>query len=83
LKHQKHNDESEHRRSRLSSASFSSQEDLAKTPCPVEFFDQESSAIKAQDSLLKNYLNIDFKKNKESVSFQKTVSLVAGLISEL
>jgi len=30
LKHQRHNDESEHRRSRLSSASFSSQEDKSK-----------------------------------------------------
>lgn len=35
IKHQKHNDESEHRRSRLSSASFSSQEEL--TPRQADF----------------------------------------------
>jgi hypothetical protein len=32
IKRQKHNDESEHRRSRLSSASFSSQEELVPKP---------------------------------------------------
>lgn len=48
-----------------------------------EFFDPESSAIKAQESQIKSYLQMDFKRNKESVSFQKTLSLVTGLIGEL
>jgi hypothetical protein len=82
LKHQKHNDESEHRRSRLSSASFSSQDDISKLISPSEAMD-ESSVIKAQDSQIKNYINMDFKRNKESVSFQKTITLVTGLIGEL
>ena len=82
LKHQKHNDESEHRRSRLSSASFSSQDDISKLISPSEAMD-ESSVIKAQDSQIKNYINIDFKRNTEAVSFQKTITLVTGLIGEL
>ena len=82
LKHQKHNDESEHRRSRLSSASFSSQEDISKFISPSEPID-ESSMIKAQDSQIKNYINMDFKRTKESVSFHKTITLVTGLIGEL
>jgi hypothetical protein len=82
LKHQKHNDESEHRRSRLSSASFSSQDDISKLISPSEAMD-ESSVIKAQDSQIKNYINMDFKRNKEAVSFQKTITLVTGLIGEL
>ena len=43
----------------------------------------ESSVIKAQDSQIKNYINMDFKRNKEAVSFQKTITLVTGLIGEL
>jgi hypothetical protein len=82
LKHQKHNDESEHRRSRLSSASFSSQEDIGKFISPSEVID-ESSMIKGQDSQIKNYINMDFKRKKDSVSFQKTITLVTGLIGEL
>jgi hypothetical protein len=82
LKHQKHNDESEHRRSRLSSASFSSQEDIGKFISAPEVM-EESSMTKAQDSQIKNYINMDFKRNKDSVSFQKTITLVTGLIGEL
>lgn len=86
LKHQKHNDESEHRRSRLSSASCSSQEDLSRTINVNEFGnnnEQDAKEIKAQESQIKAFLQMDFKRNKESVSFQKTLSLVTGLIGEL
>ena len=82
MKHQKHNDESEHRRSRLSSASFSSQEDIGKFISAPEVM-EESSMTKAQDLQIKNYINMDFKRNKDSVSFQKTITLVTGLIGEL
>jgi hypothetical protein len=39
--------------------------------------------IKGQDSQIKNYINMDFKRKKDSVSFQKTITLVTGLIGEL
>ena len=66
----------------MSSASFSSQDDISKLISPSEAMD-ESSVIKAQDSQIKNYINMDFKRNKEAVSFQKTITLVTGLIGEL
>jgi hypothetical protein len=77
LKHQKHNDESENRRSRLSSASFSSQDDASRlhTAKPVELSENITN-------LGTGVFNIDFKRNKE-VPFQKTINLVSNLIGEL
>ena len=83
IKHQKHNDESEHRRSRLSSASFSSQEEM--TPIHSSSFEEEP---KTDQQMIGANLNInpvsgmDFKRNKET-SFQNTIALVSNLINEL
>ena len=70
LKHQKHNDESENRRSRLSSNSFSSQDDATRlhTTKPAELGD--------------NLANLDFKRNKDA-PFQQTIKLVTNLMGEL
>lgn len=32
---------------------------------------------------IQNYINMDFKRNKDSVAFHKTINLVTGLIAEL
>lgn len=81
LKHKKHNDESEHRRSRLSSASFSSQEEMT----PNRSSDLEEDP-KTDQQMIGANLNpmggMDFKRNKET-SFQNTISLVSNLINEL
>ena len=50
---------------------------------PSEVMDPDSSMIKAQDSQIKNYISMDFKRNKDLVSFHKTITLVTGLIGEL
>ena len=81
IKHQKHNDESEHRRSRMSSASFSSQEEM--TPNRSSDFDEEP---RTDQQVVGGNINpvsgMDFKRNKET-SFQNTISLVSNLINEL
>lgn len=80
IKHQKHNDESEHRRSRLSSASFSSQEELTpRQDFPEEPTDQQVVGLNLN---LNSVPGMDFKRNKEA-SFQNTITLVSNLINEL
>lgn len=81
IKHQKHNDESEHRRSRLSSASFSSQEELTprQSDFPEEPTDQQAIGLNLN---LNTVPGMDFKRNKEA-SFQNTITLVSNLINEL
>lgn len=81
IKHQKHNDESEHRRSRLSSASFSSQEELTprQSDFPEETTDQQAVGLNLN---LNTVPGMDFKRNKEA-SFQNTITLVSNLINEL
>ena len=75
LKHQRHHEESEQRRSRLSS-SLSSQEDLSSRQLEIE----EPKPLELLDNNFN--LSMDFKRNKE-VSFQNTISLVSNLINEL
>lgn len=79
IKHQKHNDESEHRRSRLSSASFSSQEELTprQADFPEEPTDQQAIGLNLN---LSTVPGMDFKRNKEA-SFQNTITLVSNLIN--
>lgn len=76
LKHQKHNDESEQRRSRLSSsASFSSQEDISRIINPADMEEKN-------DTNLASILSMDFKRNKEA-NFSKTICLMKNLINEI
>ena len=82
IKHQKHNDESEHRRSRLSSASFSSQEERAPEPMDVEEENKTDQQMVGATININNIIGMDFKRNKEA-SFQNTISLVTNLINEL
>ena len=81
IKHQKHNDESQHRRSRLSSASFSSQQEL--TPRQNDFQDEPTDQqLVGLNINLNSIPGMDFKRNKQA-SFQNTISLVSNLINEL
>lgn len=77
LKHQKHNDESENRRSRLSSNSFSSQDDATRlhTTKPAELGDNLAN-------LGIMSATVDFKRNKDA-PFQQTIKLVTNLMGEL
>lgn len=36
--------------------------------------------MKTQDQNVKSYVHMDFKRNKDSASFQKTINLITGLI---
>ena len=79
IKGQKHNDESEYRRSRLSSASVSSQEELT----PSKELEEEIKSDEVMGLINVNPIaGMDFKRSKEA-SFQNTISLVSNLISEL
>ena len=62
--------------SRLSSASFSSQDDISRIINPNEIEDKNN------DSQLVSILNLDFKRHKEP-AFGKTINLVKNLIGEI